>query len=492
MTIPRTFLNTALKVLILPVLILALAAPPMPVIAVSAPASAEYFAEFPLGAIGEIEASGIVTLDGRRSRTSESLLGGELIRAGTGSNARLSLPAVGQVTLGSNAIARVTTVLAGEASGPVSHVLVASLLSGEMSVRLEPGASGYLQAGNTGILALDGASIQVGVRNGQAIISRVSGFVESLGIWGVAVPSEILRTTNERARAIAQAAVASITVAPAQPQTLRFSMASLGQITLSNNGAVRVGSLNSRETVPRVIRGTMNGNEIVIRGASSGSDPEKERWALQLPSSVIAAASATTRGAPAIRQAHALRPVGFNSVIYATGLSSQPVQVAVTNVKGEPVVNVPVSFSLSRANTATGSIGRLKADAQSGLQITAMTNGNGLATALFAPENVDGSAMLSVYVEGQSQDENLRWDGQLNVQSFEKTKSSGSFSKRRSLLIFAAAAAATGLAIAMSRRGGTTSLISLPLTPTVPVPTPTPSTPVSPVGTPVICPFIKC
>ncbi len=463
--------SLSIRNLLTAVLISALVTAPLRGVGAGAVAveSGEYEVEFPVGVIGMIETSGAVIIDGRPSGRLENLLGGELIEARPGSSARLLLPSVGQVTLGSNAIARITSVAAGEEAQQKSHVLVASLLAGEMAVQLEAAASGYIQAGASSLLAYEGGSLQVAVRDGQALLSRVNGYVESLGTWMVRVPAEVV---SQRANAVAAATTVPVSRTSAD-QEQHFSMAALGQLTLSRQPLPRRDPVSTR---PLLVRGSVSGHEVVLKAMPGDILNDKDRWVLQLPASVLTEASARKHGT-AIRAAYQLKPLGLGSSIYVHGRSSQTIQVRVTDEKGQPVVGIPVMFNLGTPKRTGQSIGYLLSGGQNGAAVRAVTSDKGVASAVFTAENRDGAVPMSVYVDGAALDENLRWDSEINVQQINQN--SGGSGKKRMILIFAAAAAAAGIAIALSRRDKAQPPAAIVQPPNL-------------VGGVVICPFPKC
>ncbi len=158
--------------------------------------AAEFYVSFPRGHVGRIESDNAALIDGRWAHRAEWLRGGELIQTPARSGARISLDSLGQLTLTSQAVVRVNVVAVGTEARSLSRVLVAWLIRGEMSVQLGQGLSGYIQAGSSGFVALDGASFQMSVRDGRATISQVKGTVEEIGSWRVIIPSALLEAES--------------------------------------------------------------------------------------------------------------------------------------------------------------------------------------------------------------------------------------------------------------------------------------------------------
>ncbi|HYP29493.1 MAG TPA: hypothetical protein VE262_22470 [Blastocatellia bacterium] len=126
------------------------------------------------GPIGSINSSGPVTINGRALRGSQSLWGGEVVQAPVDRSLRIGFEGVAQVTLGRGALARFST---GRAE---SHpVLVASVLSGDVKISLRQDAGAYVRASGSTFTASGGADFLVGVSEGEASLSTISGVVEA-------------------------------------------------------------------------------------------------------------------------------------------------------------------------------------------------------------------------------------------------------------------------------------------------------------------------
>lgn len=129
------------------------------------------------GPIGTVYSLGSFGIDGRLAHGEESIWGGELIHAFPNSRVRVLLDSVGQVTLKSEATARLATALTSPDSSS-RHLLVASLINGEMSVDLHKGAGAYIQSCGSAFLSSSGATFQIGTLEGRAIVNAASGEVQ--------------------------------------------------------------------------------------------------------------------------------------------------------------------------------------------------------------------------------------------------------------------------------------------------------------------------
>jgi hypothetical protein len=87
---------------------------------------------------------------------------------------RIGFDRIGQVTLNRGALARFST---GRAES--QPVLIASVLTGDVKISLEQDAGAYVRASGSTFTAARGASFHVGVREGEASLSTLSGVVET-------------------------------------------------------------------------------------------------------------------------------------------------------------------------------------------------------------------------------------------------------------------------------------------------------------------------
>ncbi len=121
--------------------------------------------------LGKIFSLGAIAINGKTASGEQTLWGGEVLQSFAG-NASVTVDALGQMTLKRGAVVR----LASASSRPV---LVASLVSGDMNVRLQEGVSAYIQACDTVFTASSGASFKVSAREGRAVAEASYGTVET-------------------------------------------------------------------------------------------------------------------------------------------------------------------------------------------------------------------------------------------------------------------------------------------------------------------------
>ncbi|MFL6216135.1 MAG: hypothetical protein ACJ74J_19795 [Blastocatellia bacterium] len=120
--------------------------------------------------------AGRATIDGRAFAGYAPIWGGEVIQAAAGDSLRVSVDGVGFVTLAGNAVARLSTAT-GSNEEAARNILVASLLSGSLNVRLAADAGAYVEAAGSQLSAAPGAEFRVQVAEGRAALDTIAGNV---------------------------------------------------------------------------------------------------------------------------------------------------------------------------------------------------------------------------------------------------------------------------------------------------------------------------
>lgn len=140
--------------------------------------------------IGAAESLNGMLVNGKLTSGREMLWGGEIIEAPRGSGARLSFTSIGQVVLNSGAKAKLNTESVGVATSMqvAPRVLAAQLLSGDLQVRFDPQASGYVRAGDSVMAATRGANFRVEMREGNGAVDVMNGSVMVIGNWPLLAP----------------------------------------------------------------------------------------------------------------------------------------------------------------------------------------------------------------------------------------------------------------------------------------------------------------
>jgi hypothetical protein len=124
-----------------------------------------------LAPMGKLFALGAVAINGKTASGDQTLWGGEMLQSFAG-NASVNIDALGQMSLKRGAVVRLATASS-------NAVLVASLLNGDLNVRLQAGVCAYIQACDALIRASSGASFRVSVRDGHAVAEASFGTLET-------------------------------------------------------------------------------------------------------------------------------------------------------------------------------------------------------------------------------------------------------------------------------------------------------------------------
>jgi len=164
----------------------------------------ELYASVAMSPIGTIESSGEILINGRAAYGKELVWEGELLQAPARARARVSLTAIGKVTLRSGALIKLATAATEMRT---RRVLVATLISGEVEVKLQPSASAYLQIAGSAFAASSGASFRASVREGSGVVEAAPGVIQKIGGWAIKFPPVIGKTINRSVEGIGNWAV---------------------------------------------------------------------------------------------------------------------------------------------------------------------------------------------------------------------------------------------------------------------------------------------
>jgi hypothetical protein len=138
------------------------------------------YASASTGPIGMTRAFGRLTINGREAYGEHWIWNGDLLQAPDNLNVRVSLDSVGEVTLLSGAAVRLATTLRASDNGiGDQRVLIASLLAGDLIVKLRQDASAYIEAGNHNLISSRGAVFRVTLRGDHALVDTAIGAVTS-------------------------------------------------------------------------------------------------------------------------------------------------------------------------------------------------------------------------------------------------------------------------------------------------------------------------
>jgi hypothetical protein len=128
--------------------------------------------------IGIVDAFGSININGKQVSGEQTLWGGELIEALSASTTRVAFDSIGTAALTRGTAVRFATtrsMLADEGS----HVLVASVVKGKVAIELHPQSGAFVEAAGRRFTALQGASFRIGIHDGLAVLTTVSGIVNS-------------------------------------------------------------------------------------------------------------------------------------------------------------------------------------------------------------------------------------------------------------------------------------------------------------------------
>jgi hypothetical protein len=129
------------------------------------------------GPIGRVFSLGAFMIDGRSTYGEQAIWGGELIHTTAGSSVNVDIDLVGRITLKNAATARLATTLTSHDDATGQHLFVASLIDGEMAVRLQQDAVAYVESCGSAFTSSSGASFTIRVRDGQPLIDTLRGGV---------------------------------------------------------------------------------------------------------------------------------------------------------------------------------------------------------------------------------------------------------------------------------------------------------------------------
>ncbi|HWQ32895.1 MAG TPA: hypothetical protein VNQ79_08570 [Blastocatellia bacterium] len=148
------------------------------------------------GMIGTVEAAAAVRINGRLARGREMLWDGETIQTPDAMPARVTLDGIGSLTIAASSVVRLSAALMRTNDAVPRRVLVATVISGDGVVRVQPEAVAFVQAFGNAFAADGGAHFRLGARDGRAVVDVTSGTVQSIGRYVIeltAPVSDVLR-----------------------------------------------------------------------------------------------------------------------------------------------------------------------------------------------------------------------------------------------------------------------------------------------------------
>jgi hypothetical protein len=146
------------------------------------------------GMIGMVESGGTVKINGRDARRQELLWDGEIVQAPANAGAQLSLAGLGQVQLTKGSVVKLTTASAANAN----RVLTASVLQGEINVKLRPEIAAYVETNGKSFAADAGSRFRVNGRDGNSVVEVFAGNVREIGSWNVELSTDVMEQASQR------------------------------------------------------------------------------------------------------------------------------------------------------------------------------------------------------------------------------------------------------------------------------------------------------
>lgn len=169
------------RVFVIPALLVLIATTSLPITRVGASNRGDeerpirLYANAGMGPIGAIESASPVLVNGRAQLSQHALWGGEVIHAQS-SNVLISFENMGQVVLTRGSQAKFSAGFAASDEGQ-QRVLIGSIITGDIRLKLGPEAGAFIQARGTGYSARPGTSFAVGIRDGHAVLDAAGGGV---------------------------------------------------------------------------------------------------------------------------------------------------------------------------------------------------------------------------------------------------------------------------------------------------------------------------
>lgn len=142
------------------------------------------------GMLGMIESAGKVKINGREARRQELLWDGEILQAPANASAQVSLAGLGQVQLTKGSVVKLTT--ASVKSGNDRRVLAASVLQGEISVKLQPEIAAYVEANGKSFSAEAGSRFRLNGQDANSLVEVWQGNVREIGSWMVELSTDVM------------------------------------------------------------------------------------------------------------------------------------------------------------------------------------------------------------------------------------------------------------------------------------------------------------
>ena len=127
--------------------------------------------------IGKVYSLGEISINGRRVYGEQMIWGAELLKVSKDASACVVLDSIGLVGLERGAELRAATTLT-RAVSETGPILILSLISGNIFVKLQENASAYLEMCGAEFTTTRGASFYAEIRENQPLVTATKGVVE--------------------------------------------------------------------------------------------------------------------------------------------------------------------------------------------------------------------------------------------------------------------------------------------------------------------------
>ena len=131
------------------------------------------------GPIGSVESLSTVTINGRLVQGDEKIWNGDRLRIPNHAVTRIVLDSIGEVVVTHGATVMLAARTTAGEHGDAGRVLIASLIEGEIVVKLQGRAGAYLEAGESTVTASFGANFSIGVSKDGVVVNGIGGLVET-------------------------------------------------------------------------------------------------------------------------------------------------------------------------------------------------------------------------------------------------------------------------------------------------------------------------
>jgi hypothetical protein len=146
----------------------------------------------PLLPIGEVESPGLFKVNGTLASGKGLIWRNDILQAPERIIARVSLGALGKVTLEPNTVVSFTTVEGPTAQNMPLRQLHVHLSVGSLELALLPETSAYLESSEGSFIISAGARLRFGLREHRAFVDVTGGGAMAVGVWPIHVPPLLL------------------------------------------------------------------------------------------------------------------------------------------------------------------------------------------------------------------------------------------------------------------------------------------------------------